>query len=75
MNIRMRGRWLTARLRKLERASAAKTQTTGQISNGVDDGVTSQPGQSIETMCKGTDEGRLPEEVSGVVPVADQGER
>ena len=43
MNIRTRGRWLAARLRKLERAYAEKPQTTGQISNGVDGGVTSQP--------------------------------
>ena len=52
MNIRTRGRWLTARLRKLERASAAKTRTTGQISNGVDDAsgvITARPGQPVET--------------------------
>jgi len=52
VNIRTRGRWLTARLRKLERASAAMPQTTGQISNGVDDAsgvLTSRPGQPVET--------------------------
>lgn len=52
MNIRTRGRWLAARLRKLERASAAMPQTAGQISDGVDAAsgvVISGPGQLVET--------------------------
>jgi hypothetical protein len=46
------GRWLTARLRKLERASAAKPQTTGQISSDDEDAsvvLISGTGQPVET--------------------------
>jgi hypothetical protein len=49
--------------------------TTGQVSDGVDDAsgvVTSRPGQPAETMCKGTEEGCLPKEVSGKVPIRSE---
>ena len=73
MNIRTRGRWLAARLRKLERASAVKPQTAGQISNDVDGiVVASRPGQPDETMCQETEEGCLPEVISGAVPIRSE---
>ena len=52
MNIRTRGRWLAARLRKLERAYADKPQTAGQISSDDEDAAVvliSGPGQPVET--------------------------
>jgi hypothetical protein len=45
-------------------------QTAGQISGDDEDAavVNSGAGQPVETMCKETEEGCLPEEISGAVP-------